>query len=97
MVLYVVIRQIENAVLVPRVTGTTLHIHPAILMIVLVALSQLGIVWAILAAPLSALARDLFRYVYERFAEPPRPAGGWAGLADDVARQSVRRPLDLTS
>src|SRR3712207_4326882 len=34
--LYVVIQQIENAVLVPRVTGTTLDIHPAILMIVLV-------------------------------------------------------------
>ena len=74
--LYVLIQQIENAVLVPRVTGKSLDIHPAILMIVLVALSQFGILWAILAAPLSALARDLFRYVYGRFTDP-------SGLVDE--------------
>ena len=73
--LYVLIQQIENAVLVPRVTGNALNIYPAILMLVLVALSQFGLLWAILAAPLLALARDLFRYVYGRFADPPRPAG----------------------
>jgi predicted PurR-regulated permease PerM len=74
-VLYVLIQQVENAVLVPRVSGSTLSIHPAILMIALVALSQFGLLWAILAGPIVALARDLFRYVYGRFADPPRPAG----------------------
>ncbi len=29
----------------------------------------------ILAGPIVALARDLFRYVYGRFDDPPRPAG----------------------
>ncbi len=74
-VLYVLIQQVENAVLVPRVSGSTLSIHPAILMIALVALSQFGVLWAILAGPIVALARDLFRYMYGRFDDPPRPAG----------------------
>ncbi|CAA9263766.1 MAG: hypothetical protein AVDCRST_MAG93-2307, partial [uncultured Chloroflexia bacterium] len=74
-VLYLLIQQVENAVLVPRITGETLNIHPAVLMIVLVAMSQFGLIWAILAAPLLALARDLFRYVYGRFDDPPHPAG----------------------
>ncbi len=88
--LYVLIQQIENAVLVPRVTGKTLDIHPAILMIVLVALSQFGILWAILAAPLSALARDLFRYVYGRFADPPRPAGELRDIAPEADAAPAR-------
>ena len=83
-ILYVLIQQVENAVLVPRVTGKTLDIHPAILMIALVALSQFGLLWAILAAPLMALARDLFRYVYGRFDDPPRPAGVLPRAAHDA-------------
>ncbi len=89
-VLYVLIQQIENAVLVPRVTGTTLNIHPAILMVVLVALSHFGILWAILAAPLSALTRDLFRYVYGRFADPPRPAGELRDIAPEADTAPAR-------
>ncbi len=41
---------------------------------------KFGILWAILAAPLSALARDLFRYVYGCFADPPHPAGELRGI-----------------
>src|SRR3712207_4627831 len=88
--LYVVIQQIENAVLVPRVTGTKLDIHPAILMIALVPLSQFVLLWAIFAEPLSGLARDLFHYVYGRFAAPPRPAGELPSTAPEADATPAR-------
>ena len=43
--------------------------------VVMIALAPLGFIWLILAAPLAALARDEFLYVYGRFGDPPRPAG----------------------
>lgn len=50
-------------------------VHPALLIIVIVALSGLGFLWVFLAAPVTTVLRDLFLYVYGRFSEPPRPAG----------------------
>ena len=50
-------------------------IHPAIMVVAIVALSEFGVLWLFLAAPLVAIVRDLFRYVYGRLSEPPRPAG----------------------
>jgi hypothetical protein len=49
--------------------------HEAIVLIVLVVLSEFGFIWVILAPPIAAVARDLFVYVYGRFDDPPRPAG----------------------
>jgi predicted PurR-regulated permease PerM len=55
-----------------RVVG---DIHPGLLVVAIVALSQFGFLWLFLAAPTVAIVRDLFRYVYGRVSEPPRPAG----------------------
>src|SRR3712207_7626061 len=40
--LYTVIQQVENQVLVPRIVGTTLRLHAAILMALLVIASHIG-------------------------------------------------------
>jgi len=50
-------------------------IHPALMVIAIVALSQFGVLWLFLAAPVVVIGRDLFRYVYGRASDPPRPAG----------------------
>ena len=50
-------------------------IHPAFLVVAIVALSQFGVLWLFLAAPVVVIARDLFRYPYGRLSDPPRPAG----------------------
>jgi hypothetical protein len=58
-------------------------------------MGRYGIVWIILAAPVAALARDLFLYVYRRFGDPPRPAGMLPGepvpasAAADAARSAT--------
>jgi predicted PurR-regulated permease PerM len=74
--LYLGVQMLENNLLVPRIIGHSVGIHPAILMVVMVVCSQvLGFVGIILAAPLAAVIRDVFCYVHGRLSEPPRPAG----------------------
>jgi predicted PurR-regulated permease PerM len=74
-VLYLIIQQVENQVLVPRIVGNTLKLHPALLMALLVISSQIGgLLLVILSAPLAAIARDIFLYFHQRLTEPPVPA-----------------------
>jgi predicted PurR-regulated permease PerM len=75
LLLYFIIQQLENAFLVPYIVGQALDIHPGILIVLMIILSQFGIFWIILAAPLAAITRDLYVYVIGRLSDPPRPAG----------------------
>lgn len=74
--LYIIIQQLENNFLVPRIVGESVGVHPAILTVVLIAMGQVfGLVGVILSAPLAAVARDLFVYSYKRIGrEPPQRA-----------------------
>lgn len=74
--LYVVIQQLENAVLVPKIVGDALQLHPAVLIVALVVGGAVfGLVGAILAAPLVAFTRSLYRYTDSRLrGVPPREA-----------------------
>lgn len=67
LVVYVVVQQLENNILVPRIVGDSVGVHPAILTVVLIAMGQVfGLLGVILSAPLTAIARDLFVYTYAR-------------------------------
>ncbi|MFQ3661592.1 MAG: AI-2E family transporter [Chloroflexaceae bacterium] len=80
LLLYVGIQQLENNFLVPRIVGDSVGIHPAILMVLLVVASQVfGSLGAILSAPMGAVSRDVFQYLYGRLSEPPRPPGEMPG------------------
>jgi predicted PurR-regulated permease PerM len=70
-----VVKQVVDTMIYPVVVGRSVHLHEAIVLIVLVVLSEFGLIWVILAPPVAAVARDLFVYAYGRFDEPPRPAG----------------------
>jgi predicted PurR-regulated permease PerM len=75
-ILYIAIQQLENNLLVPRIVGDSVDIHPAVLMVLLVVYSQIfGLIGAIISAPLTAMVRDVFVYMYGRLEDPPRPAG----------------------
>lgn len=76
LILYIIIQQIENNFLVPRIVGDSVGIHPAFLMVLLVVCSQVfGLIGAILSAPMGAVFRDVFTYLYGRLSDPPRTAG----------------------
>ena len=76
LLMYLAIQQLENNFLVPRIVGDSVGLHPSILMVLLVACSTVfGVTGAILSAPLGAVSRDVFTYLYGRLSEPPQPAG----------------------
>jgi predicted PurR-regulated permease PerM len=72
--LYVVIQLVENNVLVPRIIGGSVHLHPVVVLIgVFAGASVAGILGIFLAAPTIASARIIGRYVYYKLLD--RPAG----------------------
>lgn len=75
-ILYIAIQQLENNVLVPKVMGDAVELHPAVMILALVVGGALfGIGGAILAAPVVAAGRDLYRYGFHRFGgQPPADA-----------------------
>jgi len=74
-ILYVAIQQLENNLLVPKILGDAVELHPAVLIVSLVVGGALfGIGGAILAAPVVAIGRDLYRYTFQRLAEQPAEA-----------------------
>jgi predicted PurR-regulated permease PerM len=76
LILYIGIQLLENNFLVPRIVGDSVGLHPAVLMVLLVVCSQVfGLPGAILSAPMGAISRDVFSYLYGRLSEPPLPAG----------------------
>jgi predicted PurR-regulated permease PerM len=80
LVVYIAVQQLENNLLVPRIIGESIGIHPAILTVVLIAMGQIfGLLGIVLAAPAAAISRDLFTYTYRRL----------EGVSAAAARQSV--------
>jgi predicted PurR-regulated permease PerM len=75
LLVYILVQQLENNLLVPRIIGESVGIHPAILTVVLIAMGHtFGLLGVVLAAPVSAIARDLFIYTYRRL-DGESPAG----------------------
>ncbi len=63
-VLFLSIQLLENNLLVPRVQSAYLRIHPAIMIFLLVLGAYLAGFWGLLlAAPLTATAIEIFKYV----------------------------------
>jgi predicted PurR-regulated permease PerM len=75
--LYIGIQTVQNAFITPRVQGRAVKLHPALIMIVIVVASEAAGLWGIvLAVPLVAAARDVFRYFYREWsnADEVQPA-----------------------
>jgi len=70
LVVFFAIQQIENLFLVPKVAGESVKLHPALVMVVLVVGNEaLGIWGMLLAVPVTAIIRDVFKYLYLRTSE----------------------------
>jgi len=75
LIFYIAIRIVRNLLLAPLFSGKSITIPPALLVVILIIASQFGLVWLFFAAPLAVVIRDLYRYIYGRFDDPPKPAG----------------------
>ena len=73
LLLYLVVQQVENNVLVPKIQGDAVDLHPTLIMVALVVGGAIaGLLGAILALPITAAGRDVFRYVFHRVDEEPK-------------------------
>ena len=73
-ILFIVIEQIDGAVVQPKVQGQVLDLHPAIILPALVVGSALaGLMGAILALPLTAAARQTIAYLLRITSGEPEP------------------------
>ncbi len=71
---YVVVQQLENNLLVPKIQGDSVKLHPSLIMVSLVVGSQVaGLFGLIIAVPVAAILRDVYLYLYRRFSEGYSP------------------------
>ncbi len=75
LIFMLIVQQLENNILVPRIVGESLDLHPMIVMIaVFMGSSLAGILGAILAAPVVATLKLLGTYGWRKmFDQPPFP------------------------
>jgi predicted PurR-regulated permease PerM len=67
-VLFVAVQLLENNLLVPKIQSAYLHIHPAVMIILLVFGAYIAGFWGLLlAGPLVATLVEIFKYVRERY------------------------------
>ena len=67
LVLYTLVQQIENNVLVPKIQGDAVQLHPAgVMFAIIIGGALTGLLGAILALPVTAAARDVVRYLFRR-------------------------------
>jgi predicted PurR-regulated permease PerM len=67
---FAAIQQIENSFLVPRISGSAVRFHPALVMVIVVVGAEVAGLWGlVLAVPVAAVIRDVFQYLYLRTTE----------------------------
>jgi len=95
--IYFLIQQLENNILVPRIIGDSVNLHPIIVICaVAVGLTTAGILGALMAPPVAASFRVLGSYVHAKLLDYPpfegRPLS--KGPPRTYRRKVSRRELD---
>ena len=74
LILYIVVQQLENNVLVPKIQGDAVELHPSLVIFALVIGGAIaGFLGAILAIPITAAARDIYLYLFRRLSDDDAP------------------------
>ncbi len=72
--LYLAVQQVENVLLVPRVQGHAVELHPAmIILLLVVAAAAFGFVGLVVIVPLTAIVREMFWYIDRRLSGTDAP------------------------
>lgn len=86
--LYFLVQQVENSVLVPKIQGDAIELHPSAVMFALVVGGAIaGLIGAILALPVTAAGRDVYRYLFHRLSSEPIDHALTAVRDPDAARE----------
>lgn len=70
--IYFIVQQLENNILVPRIIGGVVNLHPIVVMCgVIVGFQMAGILGALFAAPVLASMRTVGSYIYAKLLDVP--------------------------
>jgi predicted PurR-regulated permease PerM len=70
LILYIAVQQLENAVLVPKIQGEAVELHPSVVIFSLIVGGAIaGLPGAIFSIPVTAAARNVYRYLFRRLSE----------------------------
>jgi predicted PurR-regulated permease PerM len=84
LLLYVGVQLLENMVLVPRIQGQSLNLHPVVVLLVITVGSQLWGIWGvILGPPAGALIKDLIVYFSAQWNLESGPLASERGYGED--------------
>ena len=95
--LYLGIQQLENYFLVPKIQGDATNLHPSIVMLALILGGTIGgLLGAIMALPVTATARDIYRYLFARLSVPvdgpPDPSTPSSGPVRSAEAAPIAQP-----
>lgn len=83
--LYLVSQLLENSLLVPRIQGNAVHMHPIVIMALLIVGSEtFGVIGVVAAVPVASVAREVFKYFY----------GIWSGNPQTVTLEEAVEETD---
>jgi len=69
-VAFLIIQQLESNILAPQIAGNAVRLHPALVMFVIIIGNEIAGIWGmLLIVPLTAVSRDVIRYLLLRFAD----------------------------
>jgi predicted PurR-regulated permease PerM len=86
---YILVQQVEDKLIVPRVLGTALELSPLIVMTgIVVGISVGGILGALLVTPVIASGREVLQYIYSKMQEQE------IILVEDAAPESETPPSE---
>jgi len=87
--LFLGIHQIEGHVVVPKVMGSVLRLHPLLVILGLLAGANIGgLIGALLALPLLAVGRATWEFFSERIAFEPWSGGGTIPVEIEPAEEA---------
>jgi predicted PurR-regulated permease PerM len=69
---FLIIQQIENNLIVPKIQGDFLRLHPGVIIVLLVLAGAVsGFILVLAIVPLAAFVRDAYQYLYLRVGNVP--------------------------
>ncbi|MBA3777735.1 MAG: AI-2E family transporter [Chloroflexi bacterium] len=93
LVLYTAVQQFENNVLVPKIQGDAIELHPSVVIFALILGGAIaGLLGAIFSLPVTAAARDVYRYLFRRLSGEPAAASAEGTVAEDGVGQQPPPP-----
>jgi predicted PurR-regulated permease PerM len=91
--IYFIVQQLENNILVPRIIGDSINLHPIVVICaVVIGVSTFGILGALLAPPVVATFRVVGGYVHSKLLDYP-PFRGRPALNKPAKPTTYRRTL----